>query len=407
MAKSECFIPLDFRAQDEESMQHESRTFYQLMSQRRTVREFSDQGIPQEVLENALMAAGTAPSGANMQPWHFVVVKDAAVKKRIREAAEIEEQELYEHRASDEWLQALAPLGTDANKPFLEKAPALIAIFLKKFTVDKFGEKHKNYYTTESVWPTWPKTYATNVRSPSGFSQHPADELPGVFAAESERTACERNPVGDDRFEGVQRGPVVLMEEPDVDFVSPQHRLLAGRLPVAGVVPFIFELPYSRLEELEVVVMVVGDTGAEDVDEREALVLDRFLDELREVLDVGAEAPSDISRAVHDRGRKGIDGKLEVSEGRALGLHVGAAGGRDLARGQAVDLVVHHQVGEVDVAARGMHQVVSADAVAVPVAAGRDHGELVVPQLGARRYRERAPVQGVHTVRIDVAGQVG
>ncbi len=151
MAKSECFIPLDFRAQDEESMQHESRTFYQLMSQRRTVREFSDQGIPQEVLENALMAAGTAPSGANMQPWHFVVVKDAAVKKRIREAAEIEEQELYEHRASDEWLQALAPLGTDANKPFLEKAPALIAIFLKKFTVDKFGEKHKNYYTTESV----------------------------------------------------------------------------------------------------------------------------------------------------------------------------------------------------------------------------------------------------------------
>jgi nitroreductase len=102
-------------------------------------------------LENALKAAGTAPSGANMQPWHFVVVQDSAVKKRIREAAEIEGRELYKHRASDEWLKALAPLGTDENKPFLEKAPALIAIFLKKFTFDESGNKHKNYYTAESV----------------------------------------------------------------------------------------------------------------------------------------------------------------------------------------------------------------------------------------------------------------
>jgi nitroreductase len=132
-------------------MQHESQTFFQLVSRRRSVRDFSDQKVPLEVLENALKAAGTAPSGANMQPWHFVVVQDSAVKKRIREAAEIEERELYEHRASDEWLQALAPLGTDANKPFLEKAPALIAIFLKKFTVDEVGKRHKNYYTAESV----------------------------------------------------------------------------------------------------------------------------------------------------------------------------------------------------------------------------------------------------------------
>lgn len=145
------FIPLDFTRQDEESMQHESQTFFQLVSRRRSVRDFSDQKVPLEVLENALKAAGTAPSGANMQPWHFVVVQDSAVKKRIREAAEIEERELYEHRASDEWLQALAPLGTDANKPFLEKAPALIAIFLKKFTVDEVGKRHKNYYTAESV----------------------------------------------------------------------------------------------------------------------------------------------------------------------------------------------------------------------------------------------------------------
>ena len=151
MAKSKNFMPLDFRKQDEESMEQGSQDFYQLMSRRRTVRDFSDQKIPQVVLENALLAAGTAPSGANMQPWHFVVVQDAAVKKQIREAAEVEEQKLYEHRASDEWLQAIAPLGTDANKPFLEKAPVLIAIFLKKFTVDKSGKKHKTYFTAESV----------------------------------------------------------------------------------------------------------------------------------------------------------------------------------------------------------------------------------------------------------------
>jgi iodotyrosine deiodinase len=151
LTKSADFIPLEFNRQDEESMQRESMEFYQLMSRRRTIREFSEQSVPRVVLENVLKAAGTAPSGANMQPWHFVVVQDAAVKKRIREAAETEERELYEHRASDEWLQALTPLGTDANKPFLEIAPVLIAIFLKKFTVDESGVRHKNYYTAESV----------------------------------------------------------------------------------------------------------------------------------------------------------------------------------------------------------------------------------------------------------------
>jgi len=151
LTSSTDLIPLDFERQDEVSMLQESQSFYQLMARRRTIRDFSDQKIPLAVLENAIKAAGTAPSGANMQPWHFVVIQDAVVKKRIREAAEIEERELYEHRASDEWLKALAPLGTDANKPFLEAAPALIAIFLKKFTLDETGEKHKNYYTAESV----------------------------------------------------------------------------------------------------------------------------------------------------------------------------------------------------------------------------------------------------------------
>ena len=121
------------------------------MSKRRSVRDFSDQAVPASVLEDAILAAGTAPSGANMQPWHFVVVQDPEVKQKIREAAEIEERELYENRASEEWLDELAPLGTDANKPFLETAPALIAIFLKKVTIDEQGEKHKNYYTSESV----------------------------------------------------------------------------------------------------------------------------------------------------------------------------------------------------------------------------------------------------------------
>ena len=132
-------------------MQQQAREFYQLMSKRRSVLDFSDQAVPASVLEDAILAAGTAPSGANMQPWHFVVVQDPEVKQKIREAAEIEERELYENRASEEWLDALAPLGTDANKPFLETAPALIAIFLKKVTIDEQGEKHKNYYTSESV----------------------------------------------------------------------------------------------------------------------------------------------------------------------------------------------------------------------------------------------------------------
>jgi len=132
-------------------MEQSAQAFYQQMAKRRSVRDFSDRPIPQSVLENAILAAGSAPSGANMQPWHFAVLQDSAIKKKIREAAEIEERELYENRASDEWLDALAPLGTDAHKPFLETAPALIAIFLKKVTIDDEGVKHKNYYTSESV----------------------------------------------------------------------------------------------------------------------------------------------------------------------------------------------------------------------------------------------------------------
>ena len=121
MAKADGFIPLDYLSKDDSAMVEAAQAFYQHMAKRRSVRDFSDKPIPQSVLENAILAAGSAPSGANMQPWHFAVVQDSAIKTQIRQAAEIEERELYENRASDEWLDALAPLGTDANKPFLLK----------------------------------------------------------------------------------------------------------------------------------------------------------------------------------------------------------------------------------------------------------------------------------------------
>ncbi len=151
MADSNDFIPLNFSVQEQQDMEQSAKLFYQQLSTRRSVRDFSNKPIPDSVLEHAILAAGTAPSGANMQPWQFVVVQNPEIKAQIRQAAEKEERELYEHRASDEWLDALAPLGTDANKPFLETAPALIAIFLKKVTIDVDGTKHKNYYTSESV----------------------------------------------------------------------------------------------------------------------------------------------------------------------------------------------------------------------------------------------------------------
>jgi len=145
------FEPLDFNELTPEQMQQQSTAFYEQIRQRRTVREFSDRPVPREIIENALKAAGTAPSGANMQPWHFVVVSNPKIKQQIRVAAEVEEKEFYEHRASKEWLKALEPLGTDEHKEFLDKAPFLIAVFLKKFTFDAQGNRFKNYYTAESV----------------------------------------------------------------------------------------------------------------------------------------------------------------------------------------------------------------------------------------------------------------
>lgn len=145
-------IPLpDYREYPVEEMRQRLNDFYTEVNRRRTVREFSDRPIPRDIVATALMAANTAPSGANLQPWHFVVVSGAATKRKIREAAEIEEREFYEHRATPEWLAALEPIGTDSNKPFLETAPYLIAVFLQKFGVLEDGRKVKHYYPTEST----------------------------------------------------------------------------------------------------------------------------------------------------------------------------------------------------------------------------------------------------------------
>jgi len=145
-------IPLeDYRQLPIEELRQRLQAFYEDVNRRRTVREFSDKPVPRDVIETALLAAGTAPSGANLQPWHFVVVSGAKTKKKIREAAEIEEREFYTHRASPEWLAALKPLGTDDKKPFLETAPYLIAVFLQKYGELPDGRKVKHYYPTEST----------------------------------------------------------------------------------------------------------------------------------------------------------------------------------------------------------------------------------------------------------------
>jgi nitroreductase len=121
------------------------------LQRRRTVRQFSDRPVPRSIIEKCLLSAGTAPSGAHQQPWHFVAISNPAVKARIREAAEREEYDFYHHRAPPEWLEALRPLGTDEHKPYLEVAPWVIAIFLKRFSRLPDGRKLKHYYTDESV----------------------------------------------------------------------------------------------------------------------------------------------------------------------------------------------------------------------------------------------------------------
>lgn len=143
--------PLAFQRLPEPDMRRRADDFLRTMQARRSVREFSSEPIPLDLVRAAIRAAGTAPSGAHMQPWTFVLVTDPVVKREIRRAAEAEERETYEHRMSDEWRAALAPLGTTADKPFLEHAPALVVVFRQDWGRRDDGERRKHYYVQESV----------------------------------------------------------------------------------------------------------------------------------------------------------------------------------------------------------------------------------------------------------------
>lgn len=145
-------VPLGaHRERPPEEMLRRAVDFRTEISRRRTVRHFSSHPVPREVIEECIRAAGSAPSGANLQPWHFVAVSDPEVKTRIRVAAEAEEREFYAHRAPPEWLAALEPLGTEEEKPFLEAAPWLIAVFVERHGIGEYGRKLAHYYATESV----------------------------------------------------------------------------------------------------------------------------------------------------------------------------------------------------------------------------------------------------------------
>ena len=151
--KDHAHIPLSqFTERPVAEMQARASKFAGRMQARRSVRDFSQRPVPRDIIENVIRAAASAPSGANQQPWHFVAVGNADVKRQIRVAAELEEHEFYvNRRAGDAWLDALAQLGTDPHKPFLEIAPWLIVVFGQRFGVDAAGERIKHYYTPESV----------------------------------------------------------------------------------------------------------------------------------------------------------------------------------------------------------------------------------------------------------------
>ena len=144
-------IPLDFSEYPPEQMRERAAQFYERMAQRRSVRDFSDRPVPRELIEDAIRTAGTAPSGANQQPWQFVAVDNPDLKQEIREAVEEEEKKTYEERMPDEWREALAPLGTDWQKPYLTTAPWIVVCFAEPYGIDENGDKQTHYYVQESV----------------------------------------------------------------------------------------------------------------------------------------------------------------------------------------------------------------------------------------------------------------
>lgn len=193
---SEQFVPLTgYHHLAHDEMRSATRQLYDELSTRRSVRSFSADPVPRDVIETCIRIAGTAPSGANHQPWHFVAISDPATKKRIRDAAEAEEREFYGGRAPSEWIEAVAPLGTDAQKPFLEVAPWLIAVFGQRRGGEAAEQDKKNYYVTESVGLATGMLLTalhraglgtlTHTPSPMGFlteiCQRPKNEKPFVL----------------------------------------------------------------------------------------------------------------------------------------------------------------------------------------------------------------------------------
>ena len=208
--------PLQFTLVPEDEMRARARAFAEEMGRRRTVRDYTDRDVPREVIEEAIRAAGTAPSGANLQPWHFVAIgRDADLRRRLREAAEAEERDFYSHRAPKEWLEALAPLGTDASKPFLEVAPWLVAVFVEAHGVRANGSIVKHYYAVESVGLATGLRIAalhraglatlTHTPSPMGFLntllERPANERPFLLLVTG-------YPAGDARVPDISRKPL-------------------------------------------------------------------------------------------------------------------------------------------------------------------------------------------------------
>ena len=209
--------PLGFTRLSEEEALRRSREFLARVAERRSVRQFSSEPVPRELIENALRAAGTAPSGANQQPWTFVVVSDPELKARIRVAAEHEEELLYTRRASDEYLEAIEPIGTDAHKPHVTDAPCLIVVFEQAWSRDADGNKRKNYYVRESVGiaagflllalHNAGLATLTHAPSPMGFLkeilERPENERPfllipvGYPAPDAEVPALEKKELGD------------------------------------------------------------------------------------------------------------------------------------------------------------------------------------------------------------------
>lgn len=151
MSQQHAFIPYEFERIDAKVMEQRAKDHYAFANKRRSVRTFSNEDVPFEVIKHVVLSAGTAPSGAHKQPWTFCIVRAAELKKKIREAAEKEEYESYTNRMSDEWLEDLKPMATDWQKPFIETVPWIVVVFKRAFEYNEDGSKHQNYYVNESV----------------------------------------------------------------------------------------------------------------------------------------------------------------------------------------------------------------------------------------------------------------